>query len=192
MKNKAQFGGLQAIIIALVVVGIILGIGLLILEEFKDTQNDLIGSVANETMISMNSVTPQYVKYNSTTAGMNCYNNFAMTARNVTTPYALITTSNYTIDSTTGKITVSQDSRFNNSDWNVTYTYTYGTEGCGGIDSTINATNKIPQWLAIVVILAIVGILLAIVFKSLPMGGSGGGGGVFSFKGGSGGTTAEI
>lgn len=37
-----------------------------------------------------------------------------------------------------------------------------------GVNETINAVTKIPTWLGIIVILAIVGILLAIVFSVLP------------------------
>lgn len=37
-----------------------------------------------------------------------------------------------------------------------------------GVNETINAMSEIPTWLTIIVILAIVGILLAIVFAVLP------------------------
>ena len=82
-NKKAQLGTLQGIIITLVVVGIILGIGFMVLEEFRDQ-----------------------METNSTA-------------------------------------------------------YT-------GVNDTIGALNKIPSWLSIIVILAIVGILLAIVFSVLP------------------------
>ena len=88
MKNllenkKGQLGNLQSIIITLVVVGIVLGVGFLVLEEFMD--------------------------------GMES-----------------------------------------------------GSEAEGGVNDTIQAMKKIPTWLSIIVILAIVGILLAIVFTVLP------------------------
>ena len=43
-----------------------------------------------------------------------------------------------------------------------------------GVNKTINALAEIPKWLSIIVIIAIVGILLAIVFSVLPRAGSGG------------------
>jgi len=86
MNKKGQIGNLQSIIITLVTVGIILGIGFMVLEEFRDNM----------------------------TAGSNAYT---------------------------------------------------------GVNETINAMNKIPTWLGIIVILAIVGILLAIVFAVLPRQG---------------------
>lgn len=87
INKKAQLGSLQTIIITLVVVGIVLGIGFLVLEEFRDQMTD------------------------------------------------------------------------NSDSWK-------------GVNSTIAAMNKIPTWLSIIVILAIVGILLAIVFSVLPRAGT--------------------
>jgi len=43
-----------------------------------------------------------------------------------------------------------------------------GSEAKAGVNSTIIALKKVPTWLGIIVILAIVGILLAIVFAVLP------------------------
>jgi uncharacterized protein involved in cysteine biosynthesis len=85
--KRGQLGNLQSIIITLVVVGIVLGIGFLVLEEFADQLTD--GSMAQE-----------------------------------------------------------------------------------GVNDTINAMSKIPTWLSIIVILAIVGILLAIVFSVMPAAGN--------------------
>ena len=86
-SKKGQLGTLQNLVITLVVIGIVLGIGLLVLGEFKDQLD--VGS-------------------NEATA----------------------------------------------------------------VNDTITAIAKIPGWLSIIVILAIVGILLAIVFSVLPRGGS--------------------
>ena len=122
----------------------------------------------NET-ISAPTTAGVYVSKNSTTAGINCYNAFAVISMtNATTGY-VITAGNYSADSATGKITnLSSFAAWPNV--NVTYTYQYGDDACGGIVSAIQATKKIPTWLPIVVILLIVGILLAIVFSVLPSG----------------------
>ncbi len=86
-NKKGQIGTLQTIIISLVVIGIVLGIGFLVLEEFMDQMT--AGSGAEE-----------------------------------------------------------------------------------GVNDTIQALAKIPSWLSIIVILAIVGILLTIVFSVLPRAGT--------------------
>jgi len=82
-NKKGQLGTLQSIVITLVVIGIVLGIGFLVLEEFMDQMDS-------------------------------------------------------------------------------------GSEAEAGVNQTIQAVKKIPTWLSIIVILAIVGILLAIVFSVLP------------------------
>ena len=87
-EKKGQIGTLQTIIITLVVIGIVLGIGFLVLEEFMDQMDA-------------------------------------------------------------------------------------GSEAEAGVNDTIQALSEIPSWLTIVVILAIVGILLAIVFSVLPRAGGG-------------------
>ena len=87
LNKKAQIGTLQTIIITLVTVGIVLGIGFLVLEEFYDQ------------------MTP-------------------------------------------------------------------ASEAALAVNETIVAMATIPTWLSIIVILAIVGILLAIVFSVLPRAGA--------------------
>ena len=86
-SKRGQLGTLQTIIITLVVIGIVLGIGFLVLEEFADQLDD-------------------------------------------------------------------------------------ASEAQAGVNDTITALKKIPTWLSIIVILAIVGILLAIVFSVLPRAGT--------------------
>ena len=85
--KKGQIGTLQNLVITLVVIGIVLGIGLLVLGEFKDQ-----------------------------------------------------------LDSSS-------------EEWTA-------------VNETVYAIGKIPSWLSIIVILAIVGILLSIVFSVLPRGGT--------------------
>lgn len=82
-SKKGQIGNLQAVITTLVVVGILLGVGFLVLEEF------------------MGQMAP-------------------------------------------------------------------GSEAESGVNETIQALKKVPTFLAIIVIIAVVGILLAIVFAVLP------------------------
>ena len=84
-SKKGQIGTLQSIIITLVIIGIVLGVGFLVLEEFS-TQ---------------------------------------MTA---------------------------------------------GSQAQAGVNDTITAMATIPTWLTIIVLIAIVGILLAVVFTVLPRG----------------------
>jgi hypothetical protein len=87
LNKKGQLGNLQGIIMALVVVGILVGVAFLVLGEFKDT-------------------------------------------------------------------------------------LTAGSSEAVAVNDTINAMKKIPDFLPIIVIVAVVGILLAIVFSVLPRQGT--------------------
>ena len=105
---------LQGIIMTLVVIGILLGVGFLVLEEFRDQVKDTADEGINATSYK-------------------------------------------------------------------------------GVNQTIAALDEVPSWLAIIVIIAVVGILLAIVFAVLPRAGGGEyTGSLASFTGGEAGTTAEI
>jgi len=182
-SKKAQIGTLQTIIITLVVIGIVLGIGFLVLREFEVTLGDDTGTVGNET------ITPTdggiFVAYNSTTANLYCYHSFSpVTVTNNSGDNLIIGGANYSYNENTGMFW-NLTAEFPNA-WNISYTYQYGaSEACEGLSSTIDATNEIPAWLIIIVILFIVGILLAIVFRVMPTGagtfrGAGSGGGVIA------------
>jgi len=166
MRKKGQIGSLQNVIMILVMIGLLLGIGFLILEEFKGNLSENTATISNETLSSVTE-SCEYVEYNSTTAGINCYNGFSPMIVTNASNGLVISSTNYTYSSTLGKI-CAVSSTFNNSDWNVSYTYQYGEEACKGVNSAISATQKVPTWLGIIVILAIVGILIAIVFSVLP------------------------
>ena len=187
MRTKAQIGLLQTIVLTLVIVGVIIGVGFLVLEEFQSTLSENVATVSTPENIAP-TTTGIYVTNNYTTAGINCYNAFTITQVKNRTGDIVISAGNYSYNPATGLIqNISTYALSTGNLWNVTYTYQYGKEACSGVETTVAATAKIPTWLSIIVILAIVGILLAIVFKVLPSGGGG-----FSFGRGSGGTVAEI
>lgn len=94
IHKRGAMGNLQGIIMVLVVIGILLGVGFLVLEEFRDQVKDTASDGVNATSYQ-------------------------------------------------------------------------------GVNETINALNEVPSWLAIIVIIAVVGILLAIVFTVLPRQGGG-------------------
>jgi len=170
MNEKGQIGTIQTIVITLVVIGIILGIGFMVLEEFQSNLSENTATVNNETVSSVNSV-GKYVSKNYTTAGIDCYNDFSVVIVTNATGGEIIPSGNYSYDSN-GKIWAVTP-EYNNTDWNVTYTYQYGEEACAGLESTITATRKIPSWLPLVVILLIVGIVMWLVFRVMPSGSFG-------------------
>ena len=186
MKSRKGLAGLQAIIISIVVIGIVLGIGFLVLEEFESALGTDIGTVTNETISPTDAGI--YVAYNYTTDGVGCYNNFVPTIIINATDDVLISSGNYSYTTTTGLLK-NLTSEFSTGSWKVTYTYTYGdTAACTGLNETIEATKTIPTWLTIIIILLIVGVLLSIVFRVLPQFG----GEEMGMGNEGGGSTAEI
>ncbi|MBA7490707.1 hypothetical protein ES702_01250 [subsurface metagenome] len=194
--KKAQMGKLQSIVITIMIIGVIIGVGLLVLEEFEETLGDTAGAVANETVVLADiSAGGVFVAYNSTTGGnVSCYHSFS--------PYLVINEStggvvdaaNYSYNAVTGQMWNLTDEAILQGGVNVSYTFSYSiSEACQGLDDTVNATRDIPGWLAIIIILLIVGILLFIVFRVLPSGGEESGGfGGFSGFGSSSSSVAEI
>jgi len=166
MNEKGQIGSLQKIVIVLVVIGLIIGIGFLVLEEFQSNLSENTATVTNETVSQPHS--PKYVAYNYTTTGINCYNSFVPVIVTNATGGEVIEAGNYSYDSN-GQIWA-VTATYNTTDWNVTYTYQYGTEACSGVESTIEAAEKVPAWLPLVVILLIVGIVMWLVFRAIPSG----------------------
>lgn len=176
-NKKAQLGGLQTLVMTLIVVGLVLGIGFLILEEFKALTNVYKGTVSGERILAVTRTGKTVAK---NTSSVECFNSFAVTSVINSTSATAIDAANYSYNADTGLVYSITNGLYNNTNWNVTYTYQYGKGACTGITAAITAENKIPAWLSIIVILVIVGILLAIVFTVLPRYSSGGG------------TTAEI
>lgn len=187
LNKKGQMGKLQGLVMTLLVIGMLLGIAFLVLQEFSEALGDTTGTVVNETMTPVTAGV--YASHNYTNT--NCYSSFALTGAINATSGAKYTLANFSYNQYTGKV------------WNITaetcgdtvqfnYTYSYSDEeSCQGLEDTIDATEKIPKWLAIIVILFIVGILLYILFKSIS-GSEVTGGGFSGFGRGSSGTMAEI
>jgi len=192
MKSTKALGSLQRIVITIMIIGIVLGIGFLVLEEFETTLGTSTGTVTNETISPTDAGI--YVAYNYTTADLYCYRSFVPVRVVNASDGKVITSSNYSYNTVTGlfKNLTTYGSASGDNTWNITYTYIYGdSAACEGLGETVDAMNTIPTWLTIIIILLVVGILLAIVFRVLPTAGEGSGG--FNFGGGSsGGVTAEI
>jgi hypothetical protein len=163
--------------IAVVVIGLVLGIGFLILIEFEEELGTDTLTVSNETLTAVANSSYSYPVNNHTTANLWCYNNFAPVTVTNATDGVVINSANYTFVAHTGGIQAVGGSEFTDFNWNVTYSYNFGnnSQACAGIGETINATAEIPTWLAIVVIIFIVGIILFLVFSTLPrLSGEGG------------------
>jgi hypothetical protein len=190
---------LQTLVITLVVIGLLLGIGILLMTSFMTQMATEVVTVNNESA-NTNQGLIRYMTHNWTTSTDCGYNSFNVIYAQNGTAGAYINSVNYTINTNKGWINLTSRDTFTNGTLNVTYTYQRGPEGCTGIETARTALGIIPEWLVIMVIIFITGIILAFVFKSLGKSGAEFGSSEGSFErigtggsdGYSGETTAEI
>jgi hypothetical protein len=171
INKKGQVAGLQGVIIAIVIIGLMVGVGFLLLGEFRKN----LSTSYSATAAGVN-VTPagSFSDYNSTSTNYKCFSEFVIVSVVNESGTVTIPVGNYTSDYQTGKIYwIGGTTGYNSSRWNITLTYKNGEEACAGIQSTINATKNVPTFLPIVVIVSIVGVLLLIVFSTIGKGGAG-------------------
>ncbi len=168
MKRKAQLGNLQGIILALVIVGVLLAAGFFIFDEFQDQIDNQLNSVGSENGSAV--AGRAYINatgYAVANEGANCFNTFAVTlAQNRSGGHGTIVAANYTTDANTGIITNATALNFDNVSFS--YTYQDGGNACLGIETTSIAMLTIPELLGLIVLIAIIGVILAVIFNVIP------------------------
>jgi len=165
-SKKGQLNSLGPAVIALVIAAVFLVLGLIVLQEFKDTDvisNANSATATGETLTTVEDGTGEYFTANSL-CGVTC--GTVSGVINATSGTAIPST-NYT---QTGCYIIYTDAAniagFNNSNWNVTYSYTYGDEACTASNATIVGLGTFADFWEIiilaVVITIIIGLLLAV------------------------------
>ncbi len=163
MKKKAQLGNLQGIIVVVILVGILLGAGFFILDEFLSQTNTANSvTVSNETGY-VNST--GYLLLGNTAPGFN--SPVITLVRNESN---IIASGNYTV-SAAGIVTNATEIvgfMTPEAQYNITYTYSRGGNGYIAINKTIQAILTIPELLGLIVLIAMIGIILAVIFNVIP------------------------
>ena len=166
---------ITSLIIAFVVIGIVLGIGFLVLQEFSESIGDDLEAVTNETFTAVGT-TGVTASHNKTSN--SCFSGVTFGIVTNETSGEIIDPANYTTDAYSGVIYAVASSDYVDVDWNVSYTYLHdagNSSACDGLYNTTSAMEEIPTWFAIIVIIFIAGIILAIVFKFTTEVGTGNG-----------------
>lgn len=185
---------LRGLIVTLIIIGLLLGVGFLLIREFADTMGDTSydGSTLNETVTYVQLLDGNHhVAHNHT--NMDCFHDFVLGKVFNGTGLVEIVSTNYTYEAATGRIWnlsalpagIVANTYGSNISVNYAFEYSNST-GCAGMEETIKATEKIQEWLGIIAVLFIVGVLLFIVYQfAFPSvgGGKAGGGDKFKFKG---------
>jgi len=159
-NKKGQFGDLQKMILALVVIGVIIGVAFLVLGEFQTklvaktgTSESWTGTnVTNYSFIQKEGYSSSLIVKNSTSG--------------------VVQSTNYVVYDSNGflnKIILTDTSTYIGSALTLNFNYKdTSSEAYVGVNKTIGAMDTIPEWLGIIVLLGIVAILLSILFRVFP------------------------
>lgn len=181
MKNKkGQLGSLPGIITTFFIVALFIGIGFIVVQEFRDHDalSDTSGSVTNETGLFLNETTDTLAKataveFNGVSvsavwADDNQSNCTQLGAERTPTGYSrLVESANYSVYSD-GVIENATTCVFPNVTF--TYTYNYGESSLLGANDTLVALQTFPDLFGLLILIALIGIVLAIVFNVMPGG----------------------
>ena len=162
-----KLGDLYPAVLTLILVGIVLGIGIFILSNLSENLSTTAGSVTNESGLGINRTVMTV-----DTASTDGFNSFALTScfANATgsgtlgAANASIASGNWTTVADAGTITNATSLEYN--DVKCSYTYLYGTEASGVVDTTLTSTATFADWIAIIVVVIAAAIVLGIVLSS--------------------------
>jgi len=159
-KKKAQIEQLQGLIVALVIIAVVLVVGFLIFAETKDQVVDMIDtSTATNESYSYTNNTLVALTYSPTAAAgtVACTAVYNDTANAVT-----ISSDRYTCNNA-GLIVDDVGTYTYASTLYVTYTYKTADYAYNASNDVQNATQDIPGWLPIIVVVVIGSLLIGLV-----------------------------
>jgi len=163
--KKGQLSSLPTIIGTLLIVGLLIGVGMLVAQEFRD-QDSLSAharTVTNESGCFINAT-----GYTLASEDGSKTHSFAITTVFNNSDGITIESGNYSVGTNTGIVT--NASTANWDDVNISYTYKTGEKAWTGVNDTIEAMTVIPSLLGLIILVIMIGIILAIIFNVMPMG----------------------
>lgn len=163
MRKKGQISTSMLVpgIMALVVAGFLLVMGLIMLDELLTDVADDAATTVNETITTIIEA-GEYVA----DRGYCGFNNFAVSQAINESSGTFISSGNYTTGNGRQGIIyfTGDDPTFNNTNWNITYTYTYGgTEACLGANATIEGMGKFGDYIDLLVLGIVISIILGLI-----------------------------
>ena len=164
MDKKGQAAGiigtLPALVLTFVIVGVFLGIGAIVLQEMRDTESLRERQTWNDTAVTLT---------NNTVTGAACkYVVGCVDLENASDGDQAFCCANFTVNTTAqgqGFTLSGTDAAFAGAPgtFNVIYTCDADTEASLAVNASLLATSDIADWLDIVVVVAIAGIILSLV-----------------------------
>lgn len=166
-SKKGQINSIAPAVLILVFASVVLVFGLIILQELRDSK--IITSVNTETIVneSMGSDTINITEKGLVVSRADGICDFSAFGVNTIVPYnnSLLTvpTSDFT-DTADGFVnfTGAVTSHFNNTGWNVTYTYTFGDVACDQGTATIVGLGTFADFWEIIVLAIVITIVIGL------------------------------
>lgn len=164
---KSKKGQLETILIlvsTLVIVGILLVLGYILNDQFKEEVGTESFSVTNLTDTYINST-----GYTIPEASYSGFNDFTLTEIfNGTLGSGLIASTNYTASVVDGVIYNSTNDNWNNV--SLSYTFSAGEESYKSIENTSDSIDTFVDLLPLVILIVLIGVILIILFGVIPGG----------------------
>jgi len=130
--------------------------------ESETTLNETIGPVTEVGVATAN-----HTKCN--------FEDFTVLSVANATSGTVITTANYSADSATGVLVYTGEADnlegFNNSNWNITYTYNWGGESCEAADEMVENFSDFPVLIGLVGTIIFLGLVIGILVAAFVFGG---------------------
>jgi len=155
---------MQKFIISVVIIGVILVIGIFIAASIQDATRtaNTAGSANNETLTTVTEAGEYLTPFS--------YNDVVCTLLIVTNASdgTVIPSSNYT-QSNCNLMNAATATTFNNTDWNVSYTYTYSADSNTSVAAgdLVTALSGGSAWVTIVIVVGFATIVLGMLTQGL-------------------------
>jgi len=161
-KKGLSLSDLYPAVIAILLVGMVIGIGIFILTQTSNSISQELTTVVNETVAVTSAPT---LVADATECGFSLFT--IITVFNITND-VLLTDTNWSSDSTSGRIWNNDVSIFNDTEWKVTYTYlgASGNSYCSVLDTTGSGVGELADWIVVIVIVIAAAIVLAVILGS--------------------------
>jgi len=162
ISKKGQVQSIAPSIIALMFAGIVLILGLIVTQSLTDTgivREANSGSAINETLTTV-SEKGEVVS----SAARPGFTSFSVAIVTNATDGVLIPSNNYTVSST-GRIsflTPGGNTDFNNTNWNVTYSYKYGGEAYESSNATVVGLGTFGDFWEIIVLAIVISVVIGL------------------------------
>jgi len=166
-KKGQTVAGLQGVIWTIVIIGILLVIGLVVLDKMEEASWVSTAGTggSNETLTTVTEAGEDFT--DSTLRNVVCTVGIVTNATGGET----IAAGNYT--QTNCNLAAAAGSEYNNTNWNVTYTSQYDADTVASLagNATIGAVADIPDWLPVIVVVVVASVILGLVYFFRKTGG---------------------